>query len=104
MNVVTITGTVAGDSELRTITSGRELLNFDVSVDGRKGKDPIVHVAYFPQGNGDVQKIEAGRRVMVVGALRYRMDLRLFVAARTVRLLDEAADENHSRPEAAQRA
>ena len=34
MNNVTITGTLAGDSELRTLDSGRELLNFDVSADG----------------------------------------------------------------------
>jgi hypothetical protein len=98
MNRVTITGSVAGDSELRTLGSGRELLNFDVSVDGTKGKDPIVHVAYFPQGSGDVQKIEAGRRVMVVGALRHRMDSRLFIAARRIRLLD-GTDEEHSHSE-----
>ena len=86
MNDVKISGTVAGNSELRKLDSGRELLNFDLCVDGPKGRDPIVHIAFFPR-NGDIRKIEHGRRVFVEGSLRHRMDTRLFIAARTVRLL-----------------
>jgi hypothetical protein len=56
-----------GDSELRTLNGGRKLLSFDVSVDGPKGKDPIAHVAYFPQGDGDLQEIEARRRDAQLG-------------------------------------
>jgi hypothetical protein len=87
MNNVKISGRVEGDSELRTLENGRKLLNFDVSVDGPKGKDPIIHIAYFPSNDRDLQSIESGRRVMVIGALRHRFDSRLFVAAWSVRLL-----------------
>jgi hypothetical protein len=84
---------------LRTLANKRELLNFDVSVDGHRGEDPIVLVGYFPRGSGDVREIKSGRRVFVEGSLRHRMDSRLFVAARTVQLLD-ASEENQSSPEA----
>jgi hypothetical protein len=100
VNTVSISGYVAGDSELRALNGDRELLNFDVSVDGPKGRDPIVHVAYFPRGNGDVRKIEAGRRVFVEGSLRHRVDTRLFIAARTVRVLDAVTNVKDSSPEA----
>jgi hypothetical protein len=93
MNKITISGTVACDSELRRIDSGRDLLNFDVSVDGPRGKDPIVHVAFFPR-NGDPRKIESGRRVVVNGSLRHRMDTRLFIAAHTIRVLDTMAERH----------
>jgi hypothetical protein len=80
-----------GDSELRTVSSGRELLDFDLSIDGPKGRDPIVHVAFFPR-NGDVRKLESGRRVFVEGSLRHRFDTRVFVAARMVHLLTDEKD------------
>jgi hypothetical protein len=103
MNNVKISGRVAGDSELRTVDNGRRLLSFDVSIDGPKGKDPIVHIAYFPRESGDVQKLESGRRVLVEGALRHRFDTRLFIAARIVRLVD-ATNEKDSCPEASHEA
>jgi hypothetical protein len=86
MNDVKISGTVAGNSELRKLDNGRELLNFDVCVDGPKGRDPIIHIAFFPR-RGDVRRLESGRRVSVEGSLRHRFDSRLFVAARMVQLL-----------------
>ncbi|MGD1212156.1 MAG: hypothetical protein ABR973_12455 [Candidatus Acidiferrales bacterium] len=81
MNVVTLTGILAGDSELRRIESGRDLLNFDVYVEGRKGEDPCVHIAFFPRTDNDPREIKAGCRIMVVGAIRHRRDTGLFVAA-----------------------
>lgn len=81
MNSVTISGTVAGDSELRRLDSGRELLNFDIHVDGNKpGESPCIRCALFPM-NGDPRELKAGRRVLVSGALRHRRDYgRIFVA------------------------
>ena len=46
-----------------------------------------------------MRKIETGHHVIVEGSLRHRFDTRIFVAARTVRLLDYS-DENQSGPEA----
>ncbi len=96
MNNVKISGTVAGDSELRALANGRELLNFDLSVDGPEGRDPIVHIAFFPR-SGDVRKIESGRRVFVEGSLRHRFDSRLFVAARIVSLIDATNEKDSCR-------
>jgi|HubBroStandDraft_6_1064221.scaffolds.fasta_scaffold713409_1 hypothetical protein len=98
MNDVKISGTVAGNSELRKLDNGRELLNFDVCVDGPKGRDPIIHIAFFPR-RGDVRRLESGRRVLVEGSLRHRFDSRLFVAARMVCLL-AGTDEKSSCQEA----
>ena len=83
--MVTLSGRIAGDSELRTIENGRQLLNFDVYVDGNKrGESPCVHCAYFPM-NGDPRELKAGCRVLVVGALRHRRDAGgLFLAASEV--------------------
>jgi hypothetical protein len=85
MNYVAASGTVLGDSDLRTLESGRELLNFDVWVDGRKGSDPLVHVGYFPKDGNDVRCITNGARVTVYGSLRHRVDRNgLFIAAREI--------------------
>ena len=88
MNVVRLSGAVAGDSELRKLDNDRELLDFDLLVDGMKGRNPIIHIAFFPR-NGDLRKLENGRRVIVVGGLRHRFDARLFVRAHMIQLLGQ---------------
>jgi len=86
MNSVTLTGIVCGNSELRRIESGRELLGFEIWVDGYKGKDPVVHVGYFPGENG-IRELRDGARIIVRGALRHRRDAHgLFVAAKEIEL------------------
>jgi len=86
-NSVSLSGTVLGDSEIRILDSGRELLNFELWVDGRKGKDPIVRVGFFPDGTR-IRELRDGARVIVYGALRYRHDVRgLFVAAKSIHLV-----------------
>ena len=92
MNYVAASGRVLGDSELRTLDSGRELLNFDLWVDGREGADPLVHVGYFPKDTGDVRHIANGKRVVVYGSLRHRCD-RLFVAARELVIVTEESGD-----------
>lgn len=81
MNAVTVTGVLAGDTELRTIESGRQLMNIEILVDGScPGESPNVRCCYFPR-NGDVREIKVGTRILVVGALRHRRDVgRLFIA------------------------
>jgi len=60
MNTVTLTGRLAGDSELRSIESGRELLNLGVYVDGAKrGESSCIRCAFFPV-HGDRRQIRAG--------------------------------------------
>ena len=85
MNQVRLSGVLRGNSELRVLeSSGRQLLSFDMRVDGERGRDPIVHCAFFPDGN-DLLQIADGTRVTVSGALRHRSDeSRLFIAAHTV--------------------
>jgi hypothetical protein len=81
MNSTMLSGMVIDDSELRILESGRELLNFNLRVDGAAGKDPIIRIGYFP-GAGEPREFKAGRRVAVLGAIRHRGDQGgLFVAA-----------------------
>lgn len=94
MNYVAISGKLLGDSDLRVLEStGRELLNFELWVDGDKGSDPVVHIAYFPK-DGDVRKIRDQTRVVVYGTIRYRCDHGgLFVAARELVIVMEESGE-----------
>jgi hypothetical protein len=85
MNYVAVSGTALGASDLRTLESGRELLDFDLAIDGEKSRAPLVHVGYFPKGGGDVRCITNGTRVVVYGSLRHRFDRGgLFIAAREI--------------------
>ena len=81
MNSVNLSGIAAGDSELRLIESGSELLIFDIIVDGHKrGTSPIVRCVHFV-ANDEAREIKGGQRVKVEGALRHRRDYHgLFVA------------------------
>src|SRR5271167_174177 len=88
-NYVAVSGIVLGDSDLRRLESGRELLGFDLWVDGHAGADPVVHVAYFPK-EGDVREIRDQTRCVCYGSLRHRRDHGgLFIAAREIVILAE---------------
>jgi len=94
MNYVSLSGKLLGDSDLRVLeSSGRSMLSFELSVDGEKGLDPVVHIAYFPK-DGDVREIRDQTRVVVYGAIRHRCDHGgLFVAARELVIVTEELGE-----------
>jgi len=106
VNTVSISGYVAGNSDLqlvpRRFADSQKLLAFHLDVIGH-GKDssPVVRVGYFPKP-GEPCELKAGTHVFVSGELRHRRE-GLYVAASEV-LIFASRTENESRPEVARAA
>ena len=98
VNTVSISGYVQGDTELRNISDGRQILNFVVAVEG--DGEPYVRCGYL-LGRGEVLQIKAGERVFIEGRLKGHRVQGLFLAAKIVRVLNVPMNGEETRPEAA---
>lgn len=94
MNTVSVSGFIQGAPELRVTKDGRRILNFEVAVEG-PGREPFCPIAKFIAPDENLT-LEAGERVLVVGALRHHRQRGIFIGADRIYILRREEQQRSS--------
>lgn len=87
MNSCRVSGWIQSTPELRITRDSRRIINFQIAVEGPG--EPYVPCGYL-LGRDEVIELRAGERVSIYGRLKHRPGRWLFLAAETIRAIEES--------------